>query len=269
MAAGVSVIIPCYRCADTIERACKSVIRQTSRPKELIFVEDSSNDAGRTINKLTELKERHKNDINSIVVIQNKENSGPAVSRNTGWERARQPYIAFLDADDSWHASKLEIQYTWMKSHPDVILTGHSTLYIQPEDPLPDLPDRWMVRPVGKYLLLLSNRLPTRSVMLRRDIKFRFDPAKRYAEDYLLWLRIVLGENRAYKLEVPLAYSYKPEFGAGGLSKDLWNMELGVLDTFQRLHADRMISSPLMTFAMTISLAKFIRRLIVVGVRKK
>jgi hypothetical protein len=30
-----------------------------------------------------------------------------------------------LDADDAWHPQKLEIQYGWMKEHPEVVLTGH------------------------------------------------------------------------------------------------------------------------------------------------
>ena len=40
----VSVIIPCYRCKDTIERTIKSVAGQTVLPSEVILVEDYSND---------------------------------------------------------------------------------------------------------------------------------------------------------------------------------------------------------------------------------
>lgn len=269
MVAAVSVIIPCYRCSETIERAFDSLVKQTLRPKEVILVEDCSNDGGRTIGKLSELRDKYEGCLGSIVVIQNKKNGGPAASRNTGWDRAGQPYIAFLDADDSWHPSKLEIQYTWMESHPQAMLTGHSTLCIQPEDPALELPGQWVVRPVRKYLLLLSNRFPTRSVMLRRDIPFRFDPAKRYAEDYLLWLKIVLGGNSAYKFELPLAYSYKPEFGAGGLSKDLWSMERGVLDAFKQLYCNGVISWFVLMLVACVSLTKFVRRLVIVFLRKK
>jgi glycosyltransferase involved in cell wall biosynthesis len=42
MEASVSVIIPCYRCSNTIERAVDSVARQTLRPAEVILVEDDS-----------------------------------------------------------------------------------------------------------------------------------------------------------------------------------------------------------------------------------
>ena len=40
----VSVIIPCYRCAETIERAVDSVLNQTQIPEEIILVDDFSDD---------------------------------------------------------------------------------------------------------------------------------------------------------------------------------------------------------------------------------
>ena len=44
MVADVSVIIPCFQCADTIERAVLSVVNQTQLPAELILVDDYSDD---------------------------------------------------------------------------------------------------------------------------------------------------------------------------------------------------------------------------------
>ena len=263
MIAAVSVVIPCYRCVKTVERACESVVRQTLKPRELILVEDCSNDAGLTIDKLRELKEKYKEDMESIIIIQNKGNRGPAVSRNIGWDSAGQPYIAFLDADDSWHPRKLEIQYTWMKAHPHVAITGHSTLSIQPDAPMLGLSDKWMVQPIQKHRLLFSNRFPTRSVMLRRDMRFRFDARKRFCEDYLLWLQIVLGKNEAYRFDMTLAYSYKADYGSGGLSKNLWAMEKGELDAYLQVYRSRMISLAELICYTSISLIKFVRRCVV------
>ena len=50
----VSVIIPCYRCADTIERAVKSVAEQSQKPYEVILVDDCSGD--NTLQALNELQ---------------------------------------------------------------------------------------------------------------------------------------------------------------------------------------------------------------------
>ena len=44
MQSQVSVIIPCYRCVETIDRAVDSVVNQSRPPKEIFLVEDFSDD---------------------------------------------------------------------------------------------------------------------------------------------------------------------------------------------------------------------------------
>ena len=44
MKAPVSVIIPCFKCAETIERAIDSIAKQTLIPHEVILVNDASPD---------------------------------------------------------------------------------------------------------------------------------------------------------------------------------------------------------------------------------
>jgi hypothetical protein len=71
--------------------------------------------------------------------------------------------------------------------------------------------------------------------MIRRDLPQRFLEGKSRSEDYLVWLQIVQAGNPAWRLDVPLAYRYKAPYGDGGLSGDLWKMELGELDTYRRM----------------------------------
>lgn len=257
----VSVIIPCYRCSETIERAVESVIRQTLPPKEILLVEDCSDDEGATLASLYHLKQNFQDKI-CIKIIQLKENSGPGGARNAGWDEAQQTYLAFLDADDSWHPRKLEIQYQWMKSHPGVALTGHQSIWIKSGKQAHNLPDQWLAKLIGRRQLLLFNCFPTRSVMLRREIAYRFDPTKRQAEDYLLWLMISLGGHPAWRLELPLAYTYKADFGGSGLSGDLWKMEKGELDTYRQVYRNEMISRIEFIGLVLMSLSKYLRRLL-------
>jgi teichuronic acid biosynthesis glycosyltransferase TuaG len=98
--------------------------------------------------------------------------------------------------------------------------------------------------------------------MLRRNLPCRFDTKKRHAEDYLLWLQVVLGGWPAWFIESTLAYSYKEDFGQAGLSKNLWQMERGVLDALKRIRREKLISRAACLFAMLFSILKFIRRLI-------
>ena len=55
--APVSVVIPCYRCASTIQRAIQSVIAQILKPAEVILVDDASGDE--TLAVLKEFEQQH------------------------------------------------------------------------------------------------------------------------------------------------------------------------------------------------------------------
>ncbi len=266
----VSVIIPCYCSGKTIERAVDSVMAQTMLPAEVWLVDDASPDEGWTIRKLQELQERYR-DKTIIEIIRLEKNGGPSVARNAGWEAARQSYIAFLDADDAWHPYKLEIQYGWMKEHSNAHLSGHRCLWLKGEI-YPQLSlqenDQLNIKHVTSFSLLFSNCISTPSVMLRRDLPFRFNPKKRYSEDYLLWLQIALSGYECYFIELPLAYLFKAPYGEGGLSGNLWSMEKDELDTFYRLYKDNYISFPLWIFLMLFSVSKFSRRSIITYLKR-
>jgi glycosyltransferase involved in cell wall biosynthesis len=255
--ASVSVIIPCFNCAGSVERAVLSVASQTCRPEELILVDDASTDE--TFSRLTELRDRYGGSWIRVMGLQR--NQGPASARNAGWEAAEGRYVAFLDADDAWHPRKMEIQYRWMSHHPKVVLTGHRCVQLDREPPtsLP-LPRTCRARRIGPLSLLFSNRFPTRSVMVRRDMPFRFRGDKRYSEDYLLWLEIALRGHGVYYLDLPLGYVFKAPFGEGGLTSRLWEMEKGELDTYWSLYKQGLIPSFLLPCIAFVSFAKFVRR---------
>lgn len=263
MQAPVSVIIPCYLCADTIERAVESVVGQTFLPGEILLVDDCSGDEGNTLSVLFLLQQKYQHKV-PVSVIKLPENSGPGAARNAGWKAAQQTYLAFLDADDRWHPRKLEIQYQWMAAHPEVYLTGHQSRCIMScEQAVSNVINTVRAHHIGRLEFLLSNSLPTRSVMLNREkIAYRFDPDKRYAEDYLLWLTIILNGHAAWKLEAPLAYSYKADFGESGLSGKLWKMEKGELDTYKRIYQQKKILTASFIGLVIFSLLKYLRRLI-------
>ncbi|MFO7560896.1 MAG: glycosyltransferase family 2 protein [Desulfobacterales bacterium] len=229
--ASVSVIIPCFNSQDTIARAVGSVMNQTSMPLEIILVNDGSHDSTPAL--LVELQHRH-GDI--IKVIHLDKNHGPSRTRNLAWEAASGDFIAFLDSDDSWHPRKIEIQYSWMIDHPEVVLTGHSCVQASDQQSAETVTGKWRARRAVAWKFLLSNYFSTPSVMIKRDLPYRFNDEKRHSEDYLLWLEIVLNGLHAWSLNLPLAYIHKAPFGEKGLSGNLWNMEKGELDTFRRLH---------------------------------
>ena len=265
--ADVSVVIPCYQCADTIERAVQSVAAQTMQPAEVILVEDCSGD--QTLETLYALQRRYRE--GWIKVIGQVENRGPGEARNVGWEIASHRYIAFLDADDSWHPQKIEIQYSWMCRHPELALTGHESRQLEDDEALFNTKNfdlnKALFNFVSKNQLLWSNRFPTRSVMLRRDLDARFLKGKYHSEDYLLWLTIVCSGRSIAKCPLVLAYFYKDPFGSGGLSKQLWNMQKGQIDTYTRVWKMGGVSLLKYLFLILWSGARFVRRLIITRLR--
>lgn len=265
--APVTVVIPCYRCSGTIDRAVISAVRQTMPPKEIILVDDGSADAGKTADALKEIQNRYAGVVD-CKIISLTHNQGPAAARNAGWNAASQPFIAFLDADDAWHPKKLEIQYLWMDAHPRAVLSGHPSVRKYANSEWEKLPDHWQFQRVSGGRLLLRNRFPTRSVMLRRDIDFRFDPSRRYGEDYYLWLQILMAGFEAWRVELPLACSYKPDFGSAGLSAELWRMEQGELETYRHLHQQKLIPFFALGALMVWSLLRYCRRVLAQPLRK-
>ena len=262
--ANVSVIIPCYCCVDTVERALISVLQQTIPAVEIILVDDASNDNGATLACLRQLCETsaQRSDV-PIQLITLQENGGPSVARNAAWDRAKAEYVAFLDADDVWHPKKLEIQYGWMAAHPEVSLSGHYSQYVDGEIlPTSEITTHWSAKPCKFRSILFRNPLLTRTVMMHRNILLRFAVDKRYSEDYLLWLQAVVSGKEAFVLSVVLAYSFKPSYDASGLSGDLWRMESGELDNFRRLHRDKSISSVMYITVNLFSLMKYFWRVI-------
>jgi len=104
----VSIIIPTYNRARSLEKAIDSVLAQSHKDFELIIVDDGSDD------NTAELVENYAHDI----VYLKQENRGPAAARNRGIERARYNLLAFLDSDDWFAADKLATQIKEMQQNP-------------------------------------------------------------------------------------------------------------------------------------------------------
>jgi glycosyltransferase involved in cell wall biosynthesis len=263
--APVSAIIPCYRCARTIDRAVTSVATQSRIPAELILVEDGSGDG--TLEHLQSLAARHPPGWIRIVALS--ENRGAADARNAGWELATQPYVAFLDSDDAWHTRKIELQHGFMASRPEVALCAHRHEVLES----PAVPDNEIdglsAQAISKLSLLLSNNFfaPT-MMMLKRELPYRFLSGRRHADDHLLWLQIVCAGLPFVRLSAKLAFTYKRPYGESGLSSQLREMEKAELENYWILRREGCIGVASALALSALSLAKFARRVLLVSLRR-
>jgi Glycosyl transferase family 2 len=182
----VSIVIPAYNAMTYLPDTLASVFQQTFSDFEVLLVDDGSTDSIRTWVRQTVADRR--------VKLLSQSNQGLSAARNTGITYSQSEYIAFLDADDLWHPTKLAEQVQWLDAHPTIGLSYTLTASIDS-----------VGNPTGRVLgsAIAGNVLPQMlqrniidcpsSVLVRRQCFDRvglFDRTLRSVEDWDMWIRI-------------------------------------------------------------------------------
>lgn len=197
----VSVIIPIYNGEKYIEQCIKSVLNQSYKSIEMIIIDDGSTDNSEDIIK------KYTNKFYFIKYIKSNQNKGVWAARNIGIENARGRFISFLDVDDLYNKDKIKNQINFMlKNKYSFTYTSYN-----------------LIDENGKYLnkiieakeyedyetLLKGNNIGCSTVMidkLKIDTPIRFEKHKH--EDFILWLKILKNNVKAYGLNEVLS-SYR------------------------------------------------------------
>lgn len=98
----VSVVIPTHNRSDVVGRAIASARAQTTTDIEIIVVDDASSDETKSV--VAGIRD------DRVRYVRRDERGGGSAARNTGIREAIGSYVAFLDSDDEWLATKLEQQ---------------------------------------------------------------------------------------------------------------------------------------------------------------
>lgn len=122
MAELISIVIPVYNMADSLEAAVRSILAQEYTPKEIILVDDGSQD--RSLNICRQFEQSHPE-----VKVIHTENRGSGPARNIGIAHATGRYIYFPDADDQLEPGALTVMAEAMQDGDcDLVVFGyHST----------------------------------------------------------------------------------------------------------------------------------------------
>jgi glycosyltransferase len=94
----VTYIIPIYNVSDYIVKSVRSLLEQSYRNVEYIFINDCSLDDSEI--KLRRTIEEFPERCDNIKIITNEQNLGSATSRNIGLDTAQGEYVMFADSDD-------------------------------------------------------------------------------------------------------------------------------------------------------------------------
>jgi glycosyltransferase involved in cell wall biosynthesis len=234
-------------------------------PREVILIDDASNDG--TLDELKRLLNIYSTSRVKFKLLVLHKNLGVASARNAGWAEADGCYVAFLDADDSWHPKKLMIQLEVMKQFPSLLLTGHEHVVTKTSNWSSTFPSAPTIKFINFQNLLWRNQFTTSSIVMRSFSKQRFETGSRHMEDHRLLLELAASGYRLAKIQMVLVAHHKPDFGAAGLSGNLLDMESAELSNYWYFYNKGSIRNLQFLVLCVWSLVKFMRRCLIVGFR--
>jgi glycosyltransferase involved in cell wall biosynthesis len=212
----ISVVMPCYNAAPFVQEAIESVLQQSYPQLELIIVDDGSHDASTQI--IARLATAHPDRIR----VMHQTNSGPYAARNHGLEHAHGNFIAFLDADDTWHPDALQLLHQAMvETQADVAYCGWQNVGEAAVDTHPYLPPNY-VEADAAALFLQSCPWPINGVLVRRQL---IDSLRGFSErlptamDYDMWLRMLASQPTVVRVPQVLAFYRRYPRGAAHIPR--------------------------------------------------
>lgn len=196
----VSIITPSYNSLRFIEDSVRSVLNQSYTNFELIIVDDCSKD-----NSWLPIQELAKQD-NRIHTYQLQKNSGAAMARNFGIQKANGKYLAFLDSDDLWDENKLEKQVQFMQENNYVFSFTNYRMIDEEGVALNKVVECPKV--IDYKQLLKNTTIGCLTVMLDIEKLGKVNMPNLQPEDTALWLKILRNNEKAYCIQETLA-SYR------------------------------------------------------------
>lgn len=194
----VSVIISVKNGMPHLREAIQSVQRQSFSDWELVVVDDGSHDDTWAFLQGLEEPRLH---------CMRQENTGVATAKNRAIAQSSGPYLAILDADDTWEPEKLQAQVRFLEDHPDYGLVGAAARIVDQEGqylytegkPVEDAENRRMLE---------RKNIWTHSAILFRRTCFEkvggyYEPVKQYFVDYMLVYQMAQ-HTKVYQLPQPL-----------------------------------------------------------------
>jgi glycosyltransferase involved in cell wall biosynthesis len=224
----LSVLIPAYNAASTLGEAIESVLTQKPAPLEVVVSDDGSED---DINRVLAA-------FSHRVRVVRGPNRGLPTARNRAAAAARGELLGLLDADDIWLPGRADALVSAAALRPDLSILTTDAVVVRdgrPQD----------VTYYGSRDFEVADQV---DAILRRNFIFGagavradalralggYDPAARWAEDWDLWIRLILRGYSAGLIKAPL-YEYRQR--AGSLSARTVDLALGVVAVLERAHA--------------------------------
>jgi len=218
----VSVIVPAYNAAATLNDTLTSIRAQTHAALEIVVVDDGSSDQSPAI------ADRHASEDGRIRVVR-KSNGGVASARNRAIAETSAPLIAPIDADDLWHPAKIERQLAAMTASGMIGLVYTWYAIINEQSKIMFLDSRSEAEGLVLSDMCLRNIVGNGSgpLMVRTAVEAAggYDESLKArraqgCEDYKLYFKIAQAWEFALVREYLVGYRDLPE----NMSSDHWQM---------------------------------------------
>lgn len=188
-----SILVPTYNQAQYLGEALESLISQTDPDWEAIIVNDGSTDSTSEVLEYYQKKEAR------FIVI-HKENGGVGSALNLALRNSQGQWICWLSSDDLFEPYKLKLHREWIYRYPNFkfffsdfrqllgttgkIVNLHSTLNKE-------------IPPIKLQVIemLRRNFVAGNSICIHKDSWLStgfFNESLRYAQDYDMWLRLMI-----------------------------------------------------------------------------
>ena len=226
----ISIIIPCYNDADFIEQAVNSALYQTCNNKEIIVVDDGSDEETKAVLMRIEPK------IDLLLV---QDNQGQSNARNKGIKAARGEFIIVLDSDDYFEPTFTERAFEIISKRNEVKIATCWGRRITENDILIDI-----FKPGGGELssFILQNG-SFGSCMFRKSDWERVggydESMKEGFEDWEFYIRLLSNGGVAYVIpEVLFNYRSRKNSTTAHANKIKYELRSYIINKHQNLYKE-------------------------------
>ena len=202
----ISAVIPAYNAEKFIGRAIKSIIKQSCTVKEIIVIDDGSED--KTVKIVHELSQTY-----SLIKLHTQKNAGASSARNSGIHEATGDWILFLDADDECSEDLVESYLAKINEATEdssAIYTAYYQINEHSQVISSQLNGKRLSAIEGFCDILIRNPIISPSGVLVNKKRLHelhgFNTHIKYVEDVDLWVRLLDKDYSIEYIDRPLSY---------------------------------------------------------------
>lgn len=223
----VSIIMNCKNGERYLKYSLNSVLKQKYKNWELIFVDNNSKDETKKIFK------KYKD--NRFKYFNTKENLKLGAARQFALKKCRGDFIAFLDSDDLWSDSKLQLQIPKFRDKKVGIVISNTVFFNNHKEIVyykyPPETGFVFKKLIQKYNINLETLVCRKSII--KKLNFKFNKNFEMISDYELCIKLSLVSKVSYVDKILSKWRVHPKSDSWNKRKKFFTEKLNFLNKLQ------------------------------------